>query len=145
MAMAMQTRPQSRCGCCGLLISPQQTGSCPRCKYPLDASHEERFLAASLPALQQVADDGTAEFSLAAVLKLHQDVGSVLSHLQRTARYGGGESLTVKELIQRYEQRLSHIRVKDALSAEETAPEIHALKERVMQKPFLGGEPTAVM
>jgi hypothetical protein len=95
--------------------------------------------------LQQVADDGAAEFSLAAVLKLHYDVGSVLNHLQRTADYGGGESLTVKELIQRYEQRLNHIRLKDALSAEETAPEIHAIKERVMQKPLLGGEPTAVM
>src|SRR5437879_2183334 len=133
MVMAMQTPPRRHCGCCGLLIPTQQTGSCPRCKYPLDASKEERFLAASLPVLQQVADDGATEFSLAAVLKLHYDVGSVLSHLQRTADYGGGESLTVKELIQRYEQRLNHIRLKDALSAEETAPEIHALKERVMQ------------
>src|SRR4051794_9826367 len=106
--MAMQTPSQLHCGCCGLLIHMQQTAYCPRCAYPVSASHEERFLAASLLTLQQVADDGAAEFSLASVLKLHQDVGSVLSLLQHTARYGGGESLTVKELIQRYDQRLEY-------------------------------------
>jgi hypothetical protein len=143
--MAMQIPPQLRCGCCGLPIHMQQTAYCPRCAYPISASHEERFLAESLLALQQVADDGAAAFSLASVLKLHQDAGSVLSLLQRTARYGGGEGLTVEELIQRYEQRLDNIRLKNTLPAEAAAPEIYGLKELVVHKPLLGGEPTAAM
>ena len=57
--MAMQTPPQLYCGCCGLLIPPQQTGSCPRCKYPVEASHEERFVCGNrLFGLEQKQEMG---------------------------------------------------------------------------------------
>ncbi|MGZ3626469.1 MAG: hypothetical protein ACXVDN_02225 [Ktedonobacteraceae bacterium] len=49
---------QIRCDCCGLMVDPTVTEDCPRCKYPVKADKEERFLESSIHDLQRVSAYG---------------------------------------------------------------------------------------
>jgi hypothetical protein len=47
-----------RCDCCGLIVDPAVIEDCPRCKYPVKADKEERFLESSIHDLQRVSTYG---------------------------------------------------------------------------------------
>ena len=47
-----------RCDSCGLIVDPTVTEDCPRCKYPVKADKEERFLESSIHDLQRVSAYG---------------------------------------------------------------------------------------
>ena len=46
------------CDCCGLIVDPEVTEDCPRCKYPVKQEKEERFLESSIHDLQRVSAYG---------------------------------------------------------------------------------------
>ena len=61
-----------RCDCCGLIVDPQVTEDCPRCKYPVKADKEERFLQSSIHDLQRVSAYGGGNLKVDELIRRYQ-------------------------------------------------------------------------
>ncbi|MFL5704742.1 MAG: hypothetical protein ACJ8AG_18170, partial [Ktedonobacteraceae bacterium] len=79
----MQVSPH--CDCCGLPINPRAGEDCPRCKYPVNFTKEERFLASALQDLQRVATYGGVNMTVGALIRRYQVRLSYLHQLRAGA------------------------------------------------------------
>ncbi|HYB01379.1 MAG TPA: hypothetical protein VED37_14265, partial [Ktedonobacteraceae bacterium] len=62
----------SRCDCCGLIVDPDVTEDCPRCKYPVKPDKEERFLQSSISTLKRVSVHGGGSLKVDELIRRYQ-------------------------------------------------------------------------
>jgi len=68
----MNTTFVFRCDCCGLIVDPEATEDCPRCKYPVKPDKEEHFLQSSIHELQRVSAYGGGSLKVDELIRRYQ-------------------------------------------------------------------------
>src|SRR5437764_11753372 len=68
------------CDCCGLIVDPEVTEDCPRCKYPVKHEKEERFLESSIHELQRVSAYGGGYLKVDELIRRYQSRLYALRH-----------------------------------------------------------------
>ncbi len=68
------------CDCCGLIVDPEVTEDCPRCKYPVKQEKEERFLESSIHDLQRVSAYGGGNLKVDELIRRYQSRLYALHH-----------------------------------------------------------------
>jgi hypothetical protein len=68
------------CDCCGLIVDPEVTEDCPRCKYPVKKEKEERFLELSIHDLQRVSAFGGGSLKVDELVRRYQSRLYALRH-----------------------------------------------------------------
>jgi hypothetical protein len=68
------------CDCCGLIVDPEVTEDCPRCKYPVKQEKEERFLELSIHGLQRVSAYGGGNLKVDELIRRYQSRLYALRH-----------------------------------------------------------------
>jgi hypothetical protein len=68
------------CDCCGLIVDPEVTEDCPRCKYPVKPEKEERFLESSIHDLQRVSAYGGGNLEVDELIRRYRSRLYALRH-----------------------------------------------------------------
>ncbi len=68
------------CDCCGLIVDPDVTEDCPRCKYPVDPEKEEHFLELSIHDLQRVSAYGGGSLKVDELIRRYRSRLYALRH-----------------------------------------------------------------
>ena len=68
------------CDCCGLIVDPEATENCPRCKYPVKQDKEERFLESSIHDLQRVSTYGGGNLEVDELIRRYRSRLYALRH-----------------------------------------------------------------
>ncbi|HWZ17402.1 MAG TPA: hypothetical protein VNW73_01255 [Ktedonobacteraceae bacterium] len=70
------------CDCCGLVVDPDVTEDCPRCKYPVKPDKEERFLQSSIHELQRVSAYGGGSLKVDELIRRYESRLNVVSQFK---------------------------------------------------------------
>ena len=70
------------CDCCGMIVDPEVTEDCPRCKYPVKSVKEERFLQSSIHDLQRVSTYGGGNLKVDELILRYQSRLYVVRHFK---------------------------------------------------------------
>ena len=68
------------CDCCGLIVDPDVTEDCPRCKYPVKREKEERYLESSIHELQRVSTYGGGSLKVDELIRRYRSRLYALRH-----------------------------------------------------------------
>lgn len=68
------------CDCCGLIVDPEITEDCPRCKYPVKHEKEERFVVSSIHDLKRVSTYGGGSLKVDELIRRYESRLYALRH-----------------------------------------------------------------